>query len=54
MSFKSCCSNPVVEHVCILPVIEFGKSDFGVGVDDRLLINVSAPFDVSYIIKCLG
>ncbi len=51
-------NNSVIEHVGshkrILSVIQLGKPDFGVSVDDRLLINVPDPFDVSYIISVLG
>ncbi len=40
-------NDPITEHVGsnqrILSVIEFGKSDFGVRVDDRLLINMPDP-----------
>src|SRR5574344_2061113 len=47
----------VIEHVSrnksILPVIQLGKSDFGVSVNDCLLVNVSDTFDVSHIISIL-
>lgn len=40
-------NNPVIEYVGsdkrILPVIQLGKPDFGISVDDRLLINVPTP-----------
>ena len=47
----------VIEHVSrnksILPVIQLGKSDFGVNVNDCLLVNVSDTFDVAHIISIL-
>ena len=40
-------NHPVIEHVRrherVLPVVKFGESDFGIGVDDRLLVNVPSP-----------
>ena len=47
----------VIEHVRrherILSVIQLGKTDFGIGVDYRLLVNVSYAFDIPYIIGVL-
>ena len=51
-------NNPIVKHIGsnkrILSVIQLGKSDFGVSINDGLLINVSHTFDISYIISVLG
>ncbi len=48
----------VVEHVCshkgFLPVVQLGKSDFGIGVYDGLLVDVSHALDMSHIICVLG
>lgn len=50
-------NHPVIEHVRrherVLPVVKFGEADFGVGVDDRLLVNVPDAFDIPYIIGVL-
>ena len=50
-------NHPVIEHVRrherVLPVVKFGESDFGIGVDDRLLVNVPHAFDIPYIIGVL-
>ena len=50
-------NHPVIEHVRrherVLPVVKFGESDFGIGVDDRLLVNVPLAFDIPYIIGVL-
>ena len=50
-------NHPVIEHVRrherVLPVVKFGESDFGIGVDDRLLVNVPHTFDIPYIIGVL-
>ena len=47
-------NHPVIEHVRrherVLPVIEFGEADFGIGVDNRLLVDVPHAFDIPYII----
>ena len=51
-------NDPIVKHIGsdkrILSVIQLGKSDFGVSINDGLLINVSHTFDISYIISVLG
>ncbi len=50
--------NSVIEHIGsdkrIFPVIQLGKSDFGVSINDSLLINMSDTFDVPHIISILG
>lgn len=51
-------NNPIVEHIggdkSILSVIQLCKPDFGVGVDDSLLINMSDAFGMLHIISVLG
>jgi hypothetical protein len=50
--------DPVIQNICrhqsVLTVIEFGKSDLQVSVNEGLLIDVSDPFERSYIEGALG
>ena len=50
-------NDPVIEHVrrnkSVLPAVELGEADFGIGVDDRLLVDMPYAFYIPYMISVL-
>jgi hypothetical protein len=47
----------VIEHVSrntrVLPVVQFAKCHFGIGIDESLLINMADTFNIPDIIRTL-